>query len=106
MVIKTIPVIILAQHKAHYIVISVQPDLVRKNMRHEAGFFLCGRNMNAAFHNLRNEGHGTGQWFIKSMRKRVFDTLGRYPHIPSRIRIGDSCISGKMFFGPFFDILA
>ena len=68
MVIEAITVNILPQHKADHIVPAVQPNLVREDMRHEAGLFFYGSDMNTAFYNLRDKRYGTGQKLVKSMR--------------------------------------
>ena len=67
-VIKTVAGSIFSQYEAHHIGLTVQLKLVRKDMRHEAGLFLCGSDMNAAFYDLRDKRYGTGQKFVKAMR--------------------------------------
>lgn len=87
MVIEPIPVPILPQNKSNHIILTVQSDLVRKDMRHETRLFFHGIKTDAGFNDLRDKWHGTGQRLIKSMRKRVFNPLGRHLYLPACIGI-------------------
>ena len=86
-VIEPIAVNVLPQHESHHIVLTVQSDLICKDVRQELWCFSDAVNMNPTFNDLRNEGNGTGQCFVKSMRKRVFNPLGRHLYLPAGIGI-------------------
>ena len=60
-VVETIADSVFTQHKAHHMLLTVQPDLVRKGMRHETRLFLYGITMDTPLDELRDGGHGTGQ---------------------------------------------
>ena len=95
MIIKTVAVVIFTQHEAHHIILTVQPDLVRKDMRHETRLFFYGVKMAAALDDLRDEGRGSGQQLIISVVKTILDTRLRHLLPPSGSRIGHRRPLGK-----------
>ena len=54
--VETIAVVVFTQHKAHHMLLPVQPDLVRKDMRHETRLFLYGITIDIPLDELRDGG--------------------------------------------------
>lgn len=67
MIIETVAIGILPQHKADHIFLSVKPDPVRKDMRHKTGLLFQRIKIDAGFHNLGNERYGTRQSLIAAV---------------------------------------
>lgn len=102
-IIETVAVVILPQHKADHVFLSVKPDPVRKDMRHKAGLLFQRIKVNAGFHNLGNERHGTRQRFVKTVMQRVLYSLWRDGDRPPPVRIGDGGAITEIAFCPLLD---
>ena len=102
-IIKTIAIVILPQHKTDHIFLSVKPDPVRKDMRHKTGLLFQRIKIDAGFHNLGNERHGTRQRLVKAVRKAGLYAARRYPHVPAAIGIAYGHPVGIAFPRPCFD---
>ena len=52
--------------------LTIQPDLVRKDMRHETRLFLYGITMDTPLDELRDGGHGLCPQRVESMVQGIF----------------------------------
>ena len=73
--------------------LTIQPDLVRKDMRHETRLFLYGIKMDTPLDELRDGGHGFCPQRVESMVQGIFipfvvdpQTFLEYAHLITPVR--------------------
>ena len=103
MIVEPVSVTVFPQYEAHHIILTVQPDLVRKDMRHKTRLFLYGIKMDTALDDLRDEGHGSGQKCVEAMGKRIPYPLWRDLYIPAGIHICGGRPIGEPLPRPYLD---